>query len=144
MAADDLSGRRLTPAERIELLDLPLTGVWSTVSSTGGVHAVPVHFVRSGEQVRVLTQRDSVKFRNSVRAGRATLCVHVTLAGDDRRYVTLEGPVRVEPAVQRQDLARLDRKYDRDDAAFFEAPEYRDSVILVLSPERTIAWSDVG
>lgn len=141
-ASENLSGRRLTAPEQRELLDLPLPGVWATVSPSGRVHAVPVHFVRSGEEIRVLTQRESVKCRNTLRAGRATLCVPTTLGEDDRRYVSVEGPVTVESPIQRQDLLALDQKYGRDDAYCFEEPVYRDSVILVLSPSRVIAWSD--
>ena len=140
--SENLSGRRLTPAEQRELMDLPLTGVWATVSPSGRVHAVPVHFVRAGAEVRVLTQRQSVKCRNSVDAGRATLCVPTTLGENDRRYVSVEGPVRVESPIQREDLLALDQKYDRDDVDSFEEPAYRDSVIMVLSPSRVIAWSD--
>lgn len=141
-ASENLSGRRLTPAEQAELLDLPLAGVWATVSPSGRVHAVPVHFVRSGQDIRVLTQRGSVKCTNTLQAGRATLCVPTTLGDNDRRYVSVEGPVRVESPIQRQDLLALDQKYERDDASCFEEPEYRESVIMVLSPSRVIAWSD--
>ena len=141
-ASENLSGRRLTPAEQAELLDLPLAGVWATVSPSGRVHAVPVHFVQSGDEMRVLTQRQSVKCRNTVQTGRATLCVPTTLGENDRRYVSVEGPVRVESPIRREDLLALDQKYGRDDADSFDEPVYRDSVIMVLSPSRVIAWSD--
>ena len=134
--------RRLSSRERDQLLDLPLTGVLSTLSSAGWIHSVPVHFYWKSGELRVLAERDSAKCRNARRNGRATLCVETTLGGNDRRYVSAEGPVSVEESVSLEDLTALDGRYDRQDAAEFDQGSYEDSVMLVLRPERLIAWSD--
>ena len=139
---DDKGRRRLTDEERQDLLDLPLTAVWSTLSAMGRIHSVPVHFTRTGGELRVLTEWDSVKCRNALRTGRATLCVETTLDDTDRRYVTAEGPVRFERPVSSADLTALDLRYGRDDADAFEQHSFLGSVMMVLQPEHWIAWSD--
>jgi hypothetical protein len=139
---DGYGRRKLTEPERDALLDLPLTGVLSTLTPAGRIHSVPVHFLRNGGDLRMLVERDSVKSRNARRSGRATLCVETTIGEGDRRYVTAEGPVSVDEPISRDDLTALDRRYDRRDAAGFDQASYEDSAMLVLHPERWIAWSD--
>lgn len=136
----DEAGRRLlTENERDELLDQLLTGVWSTLTPSGRIHSVPVHFVRRGSQLRVLTSRHSVKTRNARASGRATLCVETTLDGTDRRYVTAEGPIRVQEPVLREDVLALAERYGDH---YADLDSYSEAVILVLDAERWIAWSD--
>jgi hypothetical protein len=139
---DDHGRRRLTDKERGELLDLPLTAVWSTLTATGRIHSVPVHFRHVDGELHVMTERDSVKCRNAVRVGRATLCVETTVNGSDRRYATAEGPVRIEGPVSANELMELARRYSREDPGPFYEHTYANSVIVVLTPERWIAWSD--
>ena len=139
---DEFGRRRLTERERQDVLDLPLAAVWSTLTRAGRIHSVPVHFVTRGADIRVLTESDSVKCRNAQRTGRATLCVETTIHGADRRYATAEGPVHLERPITVEDLAALDRRYGRSDAVGFDAADFTDAVIMVLSPESWIAWSD--
>jgi F420H(2)-dependent biliverdin reductase len=139
---DDGGRRPLTEHERDELLDLPLAGVMSTLTPSGRIHSVPVFFVRRNGELRVLTGRDSVKCRNALASGRATLCVEMTLDGADRRYVTAEGPVRVEQPVVLEDLVALAERYGDPEPASPDLDEYDDDLILVIEPEQWIAWSD--
>jgi Pyridoxamine 5'-phosphate oxidase len=139
---DDAGRRPLTENERDELLDQPLPGVWSTLTRRGRIHSVPVHFVRRNSELRVLTGRDSVKSRNARASGRATLCVEMTLDGTDRRFVTAEGPVRVEQPVLLEDVFALAERYGGHYAAYPNLDSYHEAVILVLDAERWIAWSD--
>jgi hypothetical protein len=138
---DDGGRRLLTEHERDELLDLPLAGVMSTLTPSGRIHSVPVFFVRRNGELRVLTGRDSVKCRNALASGRATLCVEMTLDGTDRRYVTAEGPIRIEQLVL-EDLVALADRYGGADPTSPDLDEYDDDVILVIEPEQWIAWSD--
>ena len=138
---EDAFGRRpLTEAERDELLDLPLPGVFSTLAGGGWIHSVPVHFFRRDGALRFIAERDSVKYRNVQRTRRGTLCVATTV-GAERRYVTVEGPVDIEEHVARSDLASLDRRYVRE-SADPDDEVYEGSLTLVLRPERWIAWAD--
>jgi hypothetical protein len=139
---DDAGRRPLTDQERNELLDEPLSGVWSTLTTTGRIHSVPVHFVRREGQLRVLTGRDSVKTRNALASGRATLCVDMTLDGTDRRFVMAEGPVRFEHPVTLEHVLALAERYGGHYAAYPNLDSYHDDVILVLEAEQWIAWSD--
>ncbi len=64
----------------------------ATLRADGSPHLVPVGFTWDGAArlVRVITSGDSVKARNAARGGRAAVS-----QVDGRRWVTLEGPVRV-------------------------------------------------
>lgn len=139
---DDHGRRPLTDEERQGLLELPLTAILSTLTATGRIHSVPVHFIHASGELRVLTEWDSVKCRNAVRNGRATLCVETTVNGIDRRYATAEGPVRIEKPVSVNELIALDQRYDRHDTDPFDEHAYANSVMMVLAPEHWIAWSD--
>ena len=139
---DEFGRRRLTQSERDDLLDGALTAIWSTLDDDGRIHSVPVHFLRRGAEICVLTEMVSVKCRNSLRSGRATLCVETTVGGTDRRYVMAEGPVRVEAPATVQDLVPLNRRYGRTDDDRADDATLVGSALLVLLPERWIAWSD--
>jgi hypothetical protein len=102
---------------------------------------VPVHFLPIGGELRVLTESESVKCRNTRRTGRATLCVETTVGGTDRRYVSAEGPVSIEQPVSVEHLTALHLRYGYDGEEL-DPTEFANSVMLVLRPERWIAWSD--
>jgi hypothetical protein len=143
---DAFGRRRLTELERGAILDAPLAGIWSTLDAAGRIHSVPVHFVRDphADTLRVFTERDSVKCRNAQRSGRATLCVETTVdGGHDRRYVTAQGSVRVDAATH-DDRRALHLAYSPDgaEASVDDDVDLSDAVVLVLTPERWIAWSD--
>jgi len=137
---DPILGRRLASDELRALLDLALPGVFSTVAREGWVHSVPVHFVSVEGEIRIVAERGSVKARNVLRTGRATLCV-VAAVGAERRYVTVEGPVRIEDGIAQRDLDALDRRYGLGSASA-EDDEYAESITLVLRPGRWIGWAD--
>lgn len=142
-ANGDATRRRLTPAERTELLMRPLVGVFSSLSPAGWIHSVPVHFLYLDGQIRILCGTDSVKARNVERAGRASLCVHVADASD-RRYVFVEGPTVVERPATPADIGALDRCYGRSESGQWSDDDYATSAMLVLSPDRWIGWADWG
>jgi hypothetical protein len=138
---DDFDGRRpLTKQEREELLGLPLTGVFSSITSAGWFHSVPMHFLPRDGELRMVAGRDSVKDRNVRRTGRATLCVATTVEAE-RRYASAEGSIRIKDRVTQRDLDALDRRYARE-SADPATGAYDQSVTLVLRPERWIAWAD--
>ncbi len=130
----------MTDAERRALLELPHPAVFSTVSADGSVHSVPVHFVLMGGEIRLIAESGSVKVRNVRRTGRATLCVTATVDGE-RRYVTVEGPVRSQDGIAQTDLETLDRRYGRDPGSA-DDEQYADTVTLVVKPERWLGRGD--
>jgi PPOX class probable F420-dependent enzyme len=122
------------------LLDLPHPAVFSTVSADGSVHSVPVHFVLIDGEIRFIAESDSVKVRNVRRTGRATLCVTATV-DEERRYVTVEGPVRIQDGIAQADLEALDRRYGRDPGSVDDGG-YADTLTLVVRPERWLGRAD--
>ena len=138
---DDADGRRLTRDECRELLARPVAGVFSSLAEQGWIHAVPVHFLHRDGEIRICCRTGSVKALNVDRGGRGTLCVAVT-SGPERRYVTVEGPARVQRPATAHDLAALDEKYSRTDTAGWAGADYAAEAVIVITPARWIAWSD--
>jgi PPOX class probable F420-dependent enzyme len=124
------------PDDREAFLNRPRTAVLATTGRDGRVHAVPVWYRWNGEVFRVITERGSVKHRNAVRSGRATICV------DQRdgpfRYVTAEGPVTVEDTVTYQERLALHTLYRDPETAktIVDRGGHERMVMLVLRPER--------
>jgi hypothetical protein len=141
MPSDEPLERRLSDAERFALLDLPLPAVFSTVGTDGSVHSVPIHFVFIDDEFRFIAESRSVKVRNAYRTGRGALCVATSVDGQ-RRYVTAEGPVRIEDGIEQADLEALDRRYGRDPGSA-DDDAYADTVTLVLRPERWLGNADL-
>lgn len=72
----------------------PRTAKLATVRPDGRAHVAPVWFALDGEDIVWLTGDFTVKGRNLLRTGRASLCVD-----DDRppfSFVSVEGPVTVD------------------------------------------------
>ena len=137
----DANSRGLTREECRELLARPVAGVFSSLAEQGWIHSVPVHFLHRDGEIRICCGSSSVKALNVDRSRRGTLCAEVT-SGPERRYVTVEGPARVErPAISR-DLAALDEKYSRTDMAGWAEADYAGEAAIVITPARWIAWSD--
>lgn len=107
----------------------------------GWIHSVPVHFLYREGEIRILCGTSSVKASNVDRTGRGTLCVEVT-HGSERRYVTVEGAVRVERPARPDDVTALDQQYSRTDTADWTESDYANEAMLVMRPTRWIAWSD--
>jgi PPOX class probable F420-dependent enzyme len=137
---DPILGRRLAADELRALLDLALPAVFSTVAPGGWVHSVPVHFVVVEGEIHIIAERGSVKVRNVLRMGRATLCV-VATSDVERSYVTVEGPARIEDGIAQQDLDALGRRYELGLAPSSDE-EYAESITLILRPERWVGWAD--
>lgn len=138
----DPNRRRLTPDEAIGLLSRPLVGVFSSLSESGWIHSVPVHFLYADGQVRFLAGARDVKTRNAERAGQGTVCVETT-EGNNRRYVSVSGPVTVRRPPCAADLSALDQLYARDDfREGWDDESFASAVMIVLTIERWIAWAD--
>lgn len=69
------------------------TGKLATTRADGSPHVAPVWFVVDGDDLVFNTGRDTVKGRNLLRDGRASLCVDEEAA--PYSYVTVSGPVTV-------------------------------------------------
>jgi hypothetical protein len=105
----------------------------SSLAEQGWIHSVPVHFLHRDGQIRICCRTSSVKALNVGRSRRGTLCVEVT-NGPERRYVTVEGPARVERPAIAHDLAALDEKYSRTDTAGWAGADYAGEAAIVITP----------
>jgi PPOX class probable F420-dependent enzyme len=124
------------PADREEFLRQPRTAVIATTSRDGRIHAVPVWFLWDGNAFRIITERGSVKHQNIMRNNRASLCI------DERegpfRYVTVEGPVRVQDPITYDERLTLHAHYRGPEAAkpIVDRGGHENMVMLILTPER--------
>jgi hypothetical protein len=116
-------------------------GVFCSLAEQGWIHSVPVHFLHPDGEIRICCRTSSVKAANVDRSRRGTLCVAVA-NGPERRYMTVEGPARVERPANARDLAALDEKYSRADTAGWAEANYAGEAAVVITPARWIAWSD--
>ena len=138
----DPNKRRLRRDEAIELLSRPLAGVFSSLSEGGWIHSVPVHFLYADEQVRFLAGARDVKTRNVEQRRHGTLCVEVT-DGSTRSYVSVSGPATVQRPPEAADLRALDERYSRSDfAEGWDDESFAAAVMIIISIERWIAWTD--
>ncbi len=106
-------------------------GTLTTQRADGSPHVVPVGFAFDPDEgvVRVISAAGSQKVRNAGRPGaRAAVC-----QVDGGRWLTLEGPVRVER--QTADVQRAEQAY----AERYQQPRERaDRVALVITVDRVM------
>lgn len=110
--------------------------VLATQRADGTAHLVPVGFTWDAEAgvVRVITSGPSVKARNARRGGRAAVS-----QVDGRRWLTLEGPVRVL-----DDVASV-RDAERRYAERYRQPRANPlRVVVVLDVDRVLGASWPG
>lgn len=124
----------MSPREsRDEFLAAPRTAVLTTVDRRGRVHAVAVWYLWKDGAFLIVTERGSQKHVNAARTGRAALTVL-----DGPRYVTAEGPVRVQDPLTREQRLELHTHYRGAEAAAKSTADdaHERMVLLVLTPER--------
>lgn len=124
----------MTPAERAAFAAKPQGAVLATLDDRGRTHAVPVIYLFEEGEFLVITERGSKKHRNAVASGRASLCMN---AWPQFRYVTVEGPVRVEDSVSYETRLRLHTHYRGEEAALKATADgaHQKMVALMLTPE---------
>ncbi len=102
----------------------------TTLRADGSPHLVPVGFTWDHERqiVRVITSGDSVKARNAARGGRAAVS-----QVDGRRWVSLEGPVRVL-----DDTASVREAEERYAVRYRTPRENPRRVVVVIEVDRVL------
>lgn len=125
----------MTPAEREAFVARPLPAVLATVDEKGRAHAVPVIYLYEDGQFMVITDRGSKKQRNAEHSSRASLCIN---GWPEFRYVTVEGPVRVEDPISLETRLRLHTHYRGEAAARRTTADngHEHMVGLWITPER--------
>ena len=125
----------MTPEERATFAAKPQGAVLATVDGNGRAHAVPVIYLFENGEFIIITERGSKKHRNAVASGRASLCMN---AWPQFRYVTVEGPVRVNDSVSYETRLRLHAHYRGEEAALKATADgaHEKMVALMLTPEQ--------
>ena len=124
----------MTPGQRAQFAAKPQGAVFATVDDKGRTHAVPVIYLFEDGEFMVITERGSKKHRNAAASGRASLCMN---GWPQFRYVTVEGPVRVEDVVSYETRLRLHTHYRGEEAALKATADgaHERMVALILTPE---------
>lgn len=137
----------MSDAERRAFLLAPgRTGHLATVRADGRPHVAPIWFTLDGDDVVFNTGADTVKGRNLVRTGRASLSVD--LPTHPYAFVHLEGPVSIEddPDAYRPLSRRISARYVPHD----EVEDYTDrnavegELLVRLRPETVVAVADLA
>jgi PPOX class probable F420-dependent enzyme len=115
------------PPHLDDFWSLPRLSVLGTVRPDGTPHLVPVKCMRVGEEFHVLTRPRTVKVRNLLRTGRASLAEHTATW-----WATVEGPARVadDPATLAAAQAAYVERYGR--------PDTWGTCVMVLTPDRVL------
>ena len=71
----------LAPAEIEKLLSMRLIANLATIDDNGGIHVVPMWFLRVVEDICIPTSRNAHKHQNLRRRSRASVMIDVSRAG---------------------------------------------------------------
>jgi PPOX class probable F420-dependent enzyme len=127
--------------EALPLLRENHTGVAVTVTPNGRAHATVVSTAVLDGKVGFASPRHTVKVKNIQRTGRATLTV---IKVDTRRYVTVEGPVSVEPWQDtpahikrlKEFYVAMGRPLKGTDEEFAQQMRDQERSLVLIAPER--------
>ena len=131
--------------EDLEFLRRPLHGFLSVAAGPVPAQPRPVWFEATDEgAVQLFTSPDSAKVRRLRADPRASIVVAAP-AGERERWLSIAGPVTVDPEGAHELCTRLANRYwDVDDptrAADLAAMLATDQVRLVLHPETVRRWA---
>ena len=83
----------LSPAEIDELLSKNLIANLATLDNDGGIHILPMWFLRIGNDICIPTSHHTHKYRNLKARPRASVMIDISKAGLDLRGVLIRGRV---------------------------------------------------
>jgi PPOX class probable F420-dependent enzyme len=115
------------PEQLDDFWSAPRLAVLGTVRRDGSPHLTPVKAMRDGEDFLVLTRPATVKARNVIRAGRASIAEHTSTL-----WATVEGTATI--SLEDGDLARARAAYERR----YGRPDSWGTCVMVLRPDRVL------
>jgi nitroimidazol reductase NimA-like FMN-containing flavoprotein (pyridoxamine 5'-phosphate oxidase superfamily) len=83
----------LTSTEIDELLSMTLIANLATLDDDGGIHIVPMWFLRLGNEICIPTSRHTRKYKNLRARPRASVMIDISRAGLDLKGVLVRGSV---------------------------------------------------
>jgi nitroimidazol reductase NimA-like FMN-containing flavoprotein (pyridoxamine 5'-phosphate oxidase superfamily) len=83
----------LSPAEIDDLLSKTLIANFATLDNDGGIHILPMWFLRIGNEICIPTSHNTHKYRNLRARPRASVMIDISKAGLNLRGVLIRGRV---------------------------------------------------
>jgi nitroimidazol reductase NimA-like FMN-containing flavoprotein (pyridoxamine 5'-phosphate oxidase superfamily) len=149
---DAAANRRpiLRSTEIDELLSMTLIANLATLDEDGGIHLLPMWFLRIGNDICIPTSRCTHKYRNLLARPRASVMIDVSRAGLNLKGVLIRG--RVEFVEGEDEARRINRlihlKYvtpeglsDANIAAYLSKG---DDVTVKIDMDDLISWNLAG
>jgi hypothetical protein len=141
----------MTSEERQAFLVRPWIAVISIPETGRGPLTVPVWYLyEPGGEIRIWTGRESRKGRLLQAAQRMSVCVQEP--SPPYKYVSVEGPIRIEPVSYERDVRPMALRYFGEQrgedylASIGGAAGVVDDILVCLKPERwlTVDYSKLG
>ena len=136
----------LSSAEIDELLSKTLIANLATLDNDGGIHILPMWFLRIGNDICIPTSHHSHKYRNLKARPRASVMIDISRAGLNLRGVLIRGRVALlynKEARQTNRLIHL--KYvtpkGLNDAEVASYLSKGDDVTIKVHMEHLISWN---
>ena len=85
----------LAPAEIEKLLSMKLIANLATIDDDGGIHMVPMWFLRVAEDICIPTSRNTHKYRNVRKKACASVMIDISRAGLNLKGVLIRGRVEL-------------------------------------------------
>lgn len=136
----------LNPTEIDELLSMTLIANLATLDDDGGIHLMPIWFLRVGDYICIPTSRKTRKYRNLKARPHASVVVDLSREGLNLRGVLVRGRVEL---VEGEEARRINRsihlKYVTpealDDPSVASYLSEGDDVTVKVRIDRVVSWN---
>jgi general stress protein 26 len=136
----------LSSAEIDQLLSMTLIANLATVDDDGGIHLLPMWFMRVGNDICIPTSHHTHKYRNLRARPRASVMIDVSKAGLNLKGVLIRGRVQLVDGKEAQEINRsIHLKYVTPDA--LNDPNVAsylslgDDITVKVSMDHLISWN---
>jgi len=136
----------LAPAEIEKLLSMRLIANLATIDDDGGIHMVPMWFLRIADDICIPTSRNTHKYHNLRKRPSASVMIDVSRAGLNLKGVLIRGGVEL---IYGEEALRINRsihlKYLTPEALNdIKVASYLsngDDVTVKVNMDRIISWN---
>jgi nitroimidazol reductase NimA-like FMN-containing flavoprotein (pyridoxamine 5'-phosphate oxidase superfamily) len=136
----------LSPTEIDELLSMTLIANLATLDDNGGIHLMPMWFLRVGDNICIPTSRKTHKYRNLKARPHASVVVDLSREGLNLKGVLVRGRVEL---IEGEEARRINRsihlKYVTpealDDPSVASYLSEGDDVTVKVRIDRVVSWN---
>jgi nitroimidazol reductase NimA-like FMN-containing flavoprotein (pyridoxamine 5'-phosphate oxidase superfamily) len=136
----------LSSAEIDQLLSMTLIANLATLDDDGGIHLLPMWFMRVGNDICIPTSHHTHKYRNLQARPRASVMIDVSKAGLNLKGVLIRGRVQFVDGKEAQEINRsIHLKYLTPDA--LNDPNVAsylsegDDITVKVNMDHLISWN---